>query len=853
MSDFEFDALFEVLAAWPEARAPSAPTADGVFERVRQILQSSTRVAVQRSDLMALLAHVLRRQSRRSGVLARLTVPATDGWPSRDEWRVVGVNAHSEVAGRVIVEAKPWAPLWLEPVDCPVFEDVFGEREMRANTRRQIDPFVGEATGFAEYVSPGQREAVRSALLMAQGETLIVTLPTGSGKSLIAQAPVLVRGLEGPLTICVTPTTALVLDQARQMSHLMENRWPGVRPPPMAWHAGLSPEERDSIKLAIRTGRQGILYCSPEAMTRALLPALYSAARAGLIGYLVVDEAHLVSHWGDGFRPAFQLLAGVRRGLLDEAPAPGFRTILKSATLTPEAIQTLDALFGPNAQMVASVQLRPEIQYWVHRENDPASKERKVLELVRHAPRPFILYTTTRADAAKWFRTLGREGLKRIAQFDGETRDSERLRIIAAWAANEIDGIVATSAFGVGIDKADVRTVIHAAVPETLDRFYQEIGRGGRDGRASASFLIYSDNDKATADRMAAPSLISDELGFGRWSSMFQRAQRLDDLGALLRLDLGVVPFNLDRQTDYNEAWNMRTIIMMARAHVLELRSAAPESLTPIEGEAQAEFDVRLEEYWERYFKQIDVSVLEPGHRDPARFEALVRVERERALRAAQAGGALLGELLSGRTEVANLLEQLYRNNEAGRAVIVSKACGGCHAERRAPATAPEWSEPAVSTIERVTSVDLAAWKSTFPHLSGFSNVVMPLPERIEPRTIEAIVEALVSLFGVRELALAAETPLKPAFAQKLHKHARDGVLIVQDVDEERRIQSRYQLVRASVIGANWPEHLSSLVRPLHIVLAPASTPDPLHPKRRLGETGANVVTVEQFLTAVRA
>ena len=98
------------------------------------------------------------------------------------------------------------------------------------------------------------------------------------------------------------------------MSEALRTKNPRRQVPTLAWHAGLSEHERTSIKSAIRQGSQGILYCSPEGVTGALLPALYEAARAGLLGYLVIDEAHLVSQWGDGFRPAFQLLSGVRRG-----------------------------------------------------------------------------------------------------------------------------------------------------------------------------------------------------------------------------------------------------------------------------------------------------------------------------------------------------------------------------------------------------------------------------------------------------------------------------------------------------------------------------------------------------------
>ena len=170
--------------------------------------------------------------------------------------------------------------------------------------------------------------------------------------------------------------------------------------------------------------------------------------------------------------------------------------------------------------MVSSVHIRPEPQYWISREDDDRLKEDKVLEVIRHAPRPVILYVTKRADARTWCKRLKAEGYKRVDMFHGETPDVDRDRIIGAWSRNEIDLIVATSAFGVGIDKSDVRTVVHAAVPETVDRFYQEVGRGGRDGAASGSLLIYSAKDLGVAERIGTPSLISEELAFERWDAM---------------------------------------------------------------------------------------------------------------------------------------------------------------------------------------------------------------------------------------------------------------------------------------------------------------------------------------------
>lgn len=860
MGALDFGCLQDVLVDLAGQEIPASGE-DGVFARLAQILTASQASGRLQSviDAMTLFRHILRRQSLRSGQSAQLSVPSGRGWPSREQWQTVGVRAHSEAGGHFLIEARPWRASWLEEADNPVFESVFAENNVRQDWQRPIDPFLGEASGLNDYVSPGQREAVRSAFLLPPGQTLIVALPTGSGKSFVAQAPVLARGLEGGLSLCVVPTTALVLDQARQMRAMLKRRFPRREVPALAWHAGLSSEDRASIKAAIRDGRQGILYCSPEAVTGALLPALYDAARGGSLAYLVVDEAHLISQWGDGFRPAFQMLAGVRRGLLAACPSrKPFRTLLMSATLTPDTIETIDALFGPGqyVRMVASIHLRPEPQYWIHREDDSEKKERKVLEILRHAPRPFILYVTKRSDAKRWLTILRRQGYERVDCFHGETSSENRQRIIEAWSENRLDGIVATSAFGVGIDKQDVRTVIHAAVPETLDRFYQEVGRGGRDGCPSASFLIYSQHDREIANQIASPSLISDELAFERWSTMYSNSTQLDNIGRLLEVDLTVVPPRLRRQSDYNESWNMRTLIMMARAGMLELESQPPSRIVQEADETETAFDLRSDEHWSDYFQRTVVSMNELGHQSRDTFEAAIRQERKRAFDAATDNRNLLNQLLDGSLEISRLLDYLYRSNAPGRSVIVSRACGGCPSHRREGNTDIHYLAPPAYGIEQTVLSDLRLFKTRFPHLDLREPVILPLDEPIHDGTVITLLQEFVSLFGVRELSVSFSFRKRNDGVAQLHKQSEDHILLLQSLDEEVLCPSSYELPRVTLCtepnATVLPIHLLTLKRPMHVVVVGMSMPDPWHPGRRLADTGSNILTLDQFKLGAR-
>jgi ATP-dependent DNA helicase RecQ len=855
MAALDFGSLQDVLLDLSNP-LDGPPTPDGVFDRLAQILRASkaTGRLEMHQDAMALFRHVLCRQSFRAGQQAQLRIPSGVGWPTRMDWAAFGIRAHSETDGHFLIEARPWRAAWLEDTDNPVFEDIFAEQSVRVDWQRPIDPFLGEASGFDSYVSPGQREAVRSALLLPAGETLVVALPTGSGKSFVAQASVLTRGLEGGFSLCVVPTTALALDQARQMRQMLKRRFPRRDVPPLAWHAGVVAEERAAIKTSIREGRQGILYCSPEAVTGALLPSLYDAARAGLISYIIVDEAHLVSQWGDGFRPAFQMLAGLRRGLLAACPTDRrFRTLLMSATLTPDTVKTIDALFGPagTVHMVASIHLRPEPQYWVHRENDPEEKDRKVLELLRHAPRPFILYVTKRGDAKRWINLLRRVGYARIDCFHGETAHADRLRIIEQWSEGRLDGIVATSAFGVGIDKRDVRTVIHAAVPETLDRFYQEVGRGGRDGCPSASFLIYSREDQETANQIASPSLISDDLAFERWSTMYGGSTQLDTIGRLLEVDLAVVPPRLRRQSDYNQSWNMRTLIMMARAGMLELESQPPARIAQQEDETESAFELRSDEHWSDYFQRTVVGMFEFGHLSKERFEAMIGLERQRSFDAATENRSLLDKLLGGSTEVSLLLDHLYRSNAPGRSVIVSRACGGCPAHRREGTTNTHYPGPPAYGIEQVGQFDLSLFASRFPQLDLGEPIILPVDEPVDDAALVSLLRDFVAMFGVREISTStAFRQRNPALAG-LHKHSDDHVLLLQLLEEEALRPSSYELPRATLwtgaTDARLPKQLFTMKRPLHVIIAPSSTVDPWNAARRIADTGSNVLAVDQF------
>ena len=855
---FGEDDLQVLLLAWPNCTLPDR-VLDSLLERISQVLVSATSHPSNRllqGDLPPLLRHYLLRSSARAGEKTHLKVPALPNWPTRDCWREHGINAIHSSGDAFLISASAWQPEWLGSSDDGMFADAFTDKLVRQETRCAADPFVQNASGFTTYSSPGQREAVRAAFLMPEGDTLIVNLPTGSGKSLVGQAPALVQREDGQITVFVVPTVALALDQERAMQALFTKKDPTRQPWRLAWYGGLSKEDRAGIRQCLRNGTQRILFTSPEALTTSLLGAVSDAAANGMLKYFVIDEAHLVTQWGDAFRPSFQVLAGLRSSLLRLAPR-GFRTLLLSATFTEETVEILANLFGPpeRVQMVSAVHLRPEPQYWFYKAESTQQKEMRVLEALRHAPRPFILYVTERKEVARWGQVLTGNGLQRIARFDGGTPDKERQRIITDWAANRLDGIVATSAFGVGLDKNDVRTIIHATIPETLDRYYQEVGRGGRDGKPSVSLLVFDDSDWELPKRLATPTIISNELGFGRWESMW-RSRRPTSDDNLWGVNMESVREGLPGSSDENVKWNLRTLILMARAGLLALEIEANRLDQDVETGEDASSILSA-------MANIRVRLRNHGHLDRSIWEKAVVASRHRTLESASRNLALMLELLPnslqsaqqiGR-EVGETLGILYRITSEPWSVQVSRVCGGCPRDRFQVGRQTGYAAPVVVPIPRIDRVLNTTWAETFPWINASFAYVFydeTQPTNKLRHDLLQFARWLVHSCAVQEIG----APFGSVLAQGsewmgLYQHVRNRVLLHRST-EEYGVEPYSPLARMTLLetDANVDQlaDVQMLQRPFHVVLLPLAMPDPGNPTRRLIDVTGHSQRLEQLL-----
>ena len=231
-------------------------------------------------------------------------------------------------------------------------------------------------------------------------------------------------------------------------------------------------------------------------------------------------------------------------------------------------------------------------------------------------PRPIIVYTTRVDHARSLAQRLVDRGYSRVASFTGDTDGDERLRIIHDFAGaspsgerarTAVDIVIATSAFGLGIDNANVRTVVHLCVPERIDRYYQEVGRGGRDGNAALSLLMHTPDDLAIAERLAFRTTLRPETALERWKAMLLDPRTKGSDGTL-QLSLRARWSRIEADSGANEAWNERALSLLARARLIELVHDSPPRKASDEDEDA--WEQRRQAAFEAYFSSRVVRVI---------------------------------------------------------------------------------------------------------------------------------------------------------------------------------------------------------------------------------------------------
>ncbi len=346
-----------------------------------------------------------------------------------------------------------------------------------AGRRDELQRIAAEKFGWSQLTD----EQLAAMEQVMAGHDVLAVLPTGAGKSAIYQVPALL--LDGP-TLVVSPLIALQNDQ---IEGIEESRAPAA----VALNSAQRAAERKHAWGSLRAGEAEYLFLSPEQL--ASDEVLDAVAELG-VSLFVVDEAHCVSAWGHDFRPDYLRLAPV----IERLGHP--RVIALTATAALPVRTDIVARLGlrDHREVLASFD-RPNLRLGVDPLPNDDDRHQAVITRTRALTadpetRPGLVYVTSRKDAETYAEELAAEGV-RVAAYHAGMKAADRERVHEEFLDGDLDVVVATSAFGMGIDKADLRFVLHAAAPESLDTYYQQIGRAGRDGEPAEITLYHRPRD----------------------------------------------------------------------------------------------------------------------------------------------------------------------------------------------------------------------------------------------------------------------------------------------------------------------------------------------------------------------
>ncbi|MGY1843954.1 RecQ family ATP-dependent DNA helicase [Modestobacter sp. SYSU DS0875] len=431
-----------------------------------------------------------------------------------------------------------------------------------ARTRR-IRETAREVLGFEDF-RPGQEEAMKA---VAAGRDTLAVLPSGAGKS--AVYTVLGTLLDGPVLI-VSPLIALQRDQVQRLAELGEQAVGRA----VVLNSSLSGGDQRAALDGLRDGTVRYCFLAPEQLAK---PEVVDAIREAGPALFVVDEAHCVSAWGHDFRPDYLRLGGVVEQL-------GHPTVLAlTATAAPPVrAEILERLEMRDPEVVVAGFDRPEIRLEVEQHADAHGKHAAVLDRVTELTQrgTGILYSATRRGTEEFAQALTERGLRAQAYHAG-LRKSDREEVQRAFMDDELDVVVATTAFGMGIDKPETRFVVHAEPADSIDSYYQEIGRAGRDGEPATAVLVHRQEDLGIRRFFAAGAPAEEEL---------QQVAGLVRAGVEAGMD-GVDVTELRGETGRPATPLVRDLNLLEQAGAVVLDdegTAAPAPDAPAPGEAAA-------------------------------------------------------------------------------------------------------------------------------------------------------------------------------------------------------------------------------------------------------------------------
>ncbi len=345
------------------------------------------------------------------------------------------------------------------------------------------------------------------------GKDALIIMPTGGGKSICFQLPAL---LKTGLTLVISPLVALMENQVQELSDRSL--------PASLLHSQLTPQKKRQTFLALEKNKLRLLYLSPETLFNQKIWNLLSQPQTKING-LILDEAHCLVQWGETFRPAYRRLGEVRPALIKSKP-PGTNIAIAAFTATadPQAqniIKTTLKLQNPQPFLLSPY--RDNLYLKIQKVCTPRSRRQQLFKFIKAKEKQAgLIYVRTRKDSENLAEILREKNYKTKAYHAGLSAE-ERRYIEKAWIGGEINFVVCTSAFGMGINKPDVRWVIHFQAPSLLSEYIQEVGRGGRDGKpAEALTLVSEPTGWLDPEDKQRQKFLAD-----KWRSQYQVAQKL--------------------------------------------------------------------------------------------------------------------------------------------------------------------------------------------------------------------------------------------------------------------------------------------------------------------------------------